>query len=280
MKRRQGKWEAAIALLDKVVELDPRNAQVHSELGYTLLFTRNFKRSREVALHGLTISPNDSTLTALMTTICQAEGDLPGADRAISALQLQPGNPTVFTTQTTQMLFQRRYQPLIEMLAAALRFPDVSLGGQLGEYYVILAQAQRSAGDAAGARKTCESGVTYLEGLRANGADTWFLSAALGLLRAGLGDEAGAMRDGQHARDLTGPDISAKPDVEEAIARMNAILGRRDAAIEALPALLQASYQKSFFGSVLTPALLREDPVWDLLRDDPRFQTLAQTKTP
>ena len=73
---------------------------------------------------------------------------------------------------------------------------------------------------------------------------------------------------------------SAKPDVDEARARMNAQLGRADAAIPALEQLLSAYYQKSFFGSTLTPALLKLDPVWDPIRADPRFQKLVALPNP
>ncbi|MFL6541390.1 MAG: tetratricopeptide repeat protein [Chthoniobacterales bacterium] len=277
VKRRQGKWDQAITLLEKVMQLDPRNAQVHSELGYTLLFTRNFKRAREVAAHGLAIAPDDATLTALTATVSQAEGDLDGADRALASQPLQPGNPTVFTTQMTQLLFRRNFGQAISALSAALQFPDNSLGGQLGEYYVILSLAQHASGDEAGARATCEQGIAYLDQIRATNADTWFVSACFGLLRAGLGDEAGAMREGEHSFALTGPDVSARPDVEEAITRMNARLGRVDAAMNVVPRLLHESYQKSFFGAVLTPALLRLDPAFDSLGNDPRFQELCAT---
>jgi tetratricopeptide (TPR) repeat protein len=180
----------------------------------------------------------------------------------------------------SQLLFERQFQPAIAALSATLQNPDASLGGQIGEYYVILSRAQRASGDEPGARATSEKGIAFLEAMRAKGADTWFLSGCLGLLHAELGDEAAALREGRHALDLTGPDISAKPDVEEAIARMNAALGRADAAIEPLPRLLQASYQKSFFGAVLTPALLRIDPAWDRLRADPRFRQLSESTAP
>ncbi|HEX8281013.1 MAG TPA: hypothetical protein VF551_06530, partial [Chthoniobacterales bacterium] len=280
VKRRQAKWNEALALLEKVAQLDPRNAQLHSEWGYSLLFTRHFAQARQVAERGLSIAPNDSTLCSLLATIAQGEGDLARARRAIASLPLESTNATVFTTQMSQLLFERQFAQVIAALSATLQFPDASLGGQIGEYYVILSRAQRAAGDELGARATCDNGIRFLEEMRANRADTWFLSGCLGLLHAGRGDAAAALREGEHALSLTGPDVSAKPDVEEAIARMNAELGRADAAIDALPRLLQASYQKSFFGAVLTPALLKIDPAWDRLRSDPRFLKLSEPAAP
>jgi hypothetical protein len=43
-----------------------------------------------------------------------------------------------------------------------------------------------------------------------------------------------------------------------------------------LPHLLEISYEGGLFGPPLTPALLRLDPDWDNLRDDPRFEKLCQ----
>ncbi|HEX8078300.1 MAG TPA: hypothetical protein VF511_10840 [Chthoniobacterales bacterium] len=47
------------------------------------------------------------------------------------------------------------------------------------------------------------------------------------------------------------------------------MLGDRDRALPILERLVVLPY-----ADALTPALLRLDPVWDLIRDDPRFQKL------
>ena len=54
-----------------------------------------------------------------------------------------------------------------------------------------------------------------------------------------------------------------------------ALLGDADNAIPILKRLLQIPY-----GGGITPALLRLDPVWDQIRNDPRFQELAAEKKP
>jgi serine/threonine-protein kinase len=67
-------------------------------------------------------------------------------------------------------------------------------------------------------------------------------------------------------------DAFTGPSLEEAIAIGRAHLGESDAALTSIKQLLQTPGEGS-----LTPALLRIDPLWDPLRNDPRFRELAGT---
>src|SRR6202040_3749804 len=99
------------------------------------------------------------------------------------------------------------------------------------------------------------------------------LHAALGLAHAGLGEAASAIAEGQKAMAIypTSKDPFGGPEAEEDMARIYALLGDADHAIPILKRLLQIPC-----GFVITPALLRLDPVWDQIRNDPRFQKLSE----
>jgi hypothetical protein len=100
----------------------------------------------------------------------------------------------------------------------------------------------------------------------------------LGWAQAGLGKAASAIAEGQKAMAIypTSKDPLEGPGVEEGMAYIYALHGDADHAIPILQRLLQIPSGLP----PLTPALLRLEPIWDHIRNDPRFQELAAEKKP
>ena len=88
-----------------------------------------------------------------------------------------------------------------------------------------------------------------------------------------LGDRKEMEREAADLLQKTQRDLWRAPISEEVVARAYAILGDADRAIPHLGHLLSVPYRHS-----LTRAYLRLDLVWDKIRNDPRFEKLANAK--
>ena len=78
-----------------------------------------------------------------------------------------------------------------------------------------------------------------------------------------------ALKQAQQALKDYETDAIGKAQTEVAIAQVQAQLGDREAAITALPHLLEVP-------AGITTADLKFNPFWDPLRNDPRFQKLRR----
>lgn len=95
----------------------------------------------------------------------------------------------------------------------------------------------------------------------------------MGWAEALLGDKQAALHDEKKAISLFNkrPHAYIGPALVERLAKIEAWVGDKDDAIVLIQHLLKIPY-----AGPVTVALLRNDPVWDPLRDDPRFQVLVR----
>jgi len=102
----------------------------------------------------------------------------------------------------------------------------------------------------------------------------------LSLASAALGEKNSALNEIQRAIMLlpSPKDPVNGPTFEEGLALIQVTFGENSRAISTLAHLLHTPYISRIYGTPVTPALLRLDPIWDPLRADPAFQKLCEEK--
>jgi TolB-like protein/Flp pilus assembly protein TadD len=281
IQRRLGHWDEAIVTLRRVIELDPRDINAYNTLALTYVVVRRFPEALATVGRALALEPANTDALGVKALVFWATGDL----QAVEPLLANPGTEPVVPgggspVRGLQTLFQRRYVAAIEIFSSAVA-AKTKRGESSDTEELLLALSQQRAGDVAAARATYQKAAKdfqrELQKVAPGSPAEAQTHAALGLAYAGLGEAASAIAEGQKAMAMqpTSKDPFEGPGEEESMADIYALLGDADHAIPILKRLLQIPC-----GAAITPALLRLDPIWDALRNDPRFQKLAESPAP
>jgi len=279
--RRRGQWERSEAYFNEAERLDPRNVNLLTQHATTDISLRRFREALRKLDEVLNIIPDDLDTLVQKAAVAQAEGDLPRASAILAPLHFRSDTQTEdWETQVYQAILERRPAQIIPRLKEVLEKPDPALGFYNGELRFWLGWAQEVGGDGAAAKETWRQARNELEPFLKEQPDNYGLIGDLALTNMGLGDKAAALALSERAiaANPLEKDALTGPVPIEVLARVTARMGEPERAIATLQKLLSIPSSGGLgLGVPLTPALLRLDPMFDPLRNDPRFQKLVSS---
>jgi TolB-like protein len=298
----RGKWKDALRDREKAAELDPRDVKTAEALVTLYLVLRRYENAERLADHMIAITPKESTdwFWRQKSLIALARGDTKAAMAALDANPLRNLGVWGLSHMIAKVLvMERDYAKAEEILQSAGEtaearnlFPKTGHpifdANHRGVTLEKRARIARFRGEKEKARGYFEAARQLFEESLAKNTehdfwslDSWYESHALAYIAeidAALGRKDDAIREGRNAveRWPLKRDAGIAPDMVTLLAIVYMWSGERDAALEQLAEVAKLPVWPGLAGASqgLSAGELKLNPLWDELRNDPRFDKI------
>jgi serine/threonine-protein kinase len=269
---RQGAGERALENLERAAALNPRSLSLHGNLGSAYLALRHYPEAVRTWERALSLAPDIVTGYAFKVLTYMRWRGVTDQTTAMAREALEQTDVSELLSWLTSWFDQRalfriddEYRQAVDGLTAE------SLGGDSAAYYLAKAvsSGQRNQPDVE--RECYDSARIVLEAQVQERPEDAKVHARLGLSYAGLGRKEEAIAEGERAAALlpVARDAAFGPLYVQNLAEVYVMVGEYEAALDQIDYLLSIP-------CLVSVPLLQADPLYDPLRDLPRFQTLLE----
>ncbi len=271
IRRRQGRWEESLDYHRRALELNPRDPNLNLEIGETYLWLRRYGDAENCYDRSIALAPDEVWgYSFKAVNFWLSSGDLKSARMTLERMpeNIEPMSQYIWYLQE---ILERDYQAALNRLASvsveSIEFGEISLPKALlsGFAYGWMGEPDRARVSYESAREVLERDVAARPG---DGR----VHSSLGVVYAALGRRDDAIREAKRAVEMipVSKDAMMGPAQIDHLAWTYRFLGEYDAAIDQLEAELSIP-------ALISVQVLRLDPGWDPVRDNPRFQRLLDT---
>ena len=271
IERRQGKWAQSTANMEKAAALDPKNAWVLQNLSFNYEANRDFETAERILDRGLAVAPQSFAVRGLKAKLAlEWKGDVSVSEKFLSEVPAGVDPEGIVTLSRINILIlQRRFAEALQLVK---KMPKETVHGEgtaptpkaffEGILHFMLGEKDKARADFERARVIVEESVRDVP-------DDPGRHAQLGAIFAGLGRKEEAIREGKRAVELLpeSKDAFEGPQVTIALAQIYCWTGEKEQALQLIERSLSTP-------NGINVPLLKLDPVWDPIRDDPRFKAL------
>ena len=266
--RRQGRWAEASEQSAKWQSLDPRSYLAVIEELVINSWTRNYPRAHVAVQNAIALAPEKPDAYAFgARNLLLWDGSTERARRLLDSAPT-PRSELIRSIALLLDFYDRRPDAVLSRLTdyrggamiTALRPPEL---------WACMCLHQLV--DPRQAEPRCVSAADELRRMAASNPFDSNIASALGFALALAGDRHAAILEGRRAADLMPVSKDAMDGIIHVIdlAQIYTIVGETESALD----LIEQALSKP---SNLSVGLLRLDPIWDPLRDHPRFQALLE----
>ncbi len=275
--RRQGKWDESARQFENALSLDPRNFYTLQQLSISYNLLRRYPDAAKVLDRALTIVPQDvDTLLSRAAVDLNWRADTRPLHGIIAAiLAKKPSAAPDLAGVWIFLAFCEHDREATARAVAALGNGTFGPGAVQFRRAFWEGLAARVRGETVEAEEAFSRARTEQERIVADQENFAPAICILGLIDAGLGRKADAIREGRRAAELL--PISRDPingvHILEFLAGIYAWVGEADLACEQLESITKIPGNLSY-------GQLRLSPLWDELRGNPRFEKLVASLAP
>ncbi|HZR04660.1 MAG TPA: protein kinase [Candidatus Udaeobacter sp.] len=279
IRRRLGRWEAAMKSFERAVAIDPRNTFTLQQIAHSYEFLRRYPEEKSAYDRILAIEPNDAFTRAERAAAdfnCCA--DIRPYRQILDSIRAT--NPPAMSKLANDWLLcalGERDAVAAENALVALGENRPNLGSDSASFTRLFVEGviARMAKDNAKARSAFTAARAEQEKIVQAQPDYGPALCMLGLIDAGLGRKEDALREGRRSLELlpVEKDSINGAAMIEYLAMIAAWVGEKDLACEQLVAAIH-------YPSSLSYGQLKLLPFWDPLRSDARFEKIVASLAP
>ncbi|MEY2539216.1 MAG: hypothetical protein QOG67_2956 [Verrucomicrobiota bacterium] len=275
--RRQGRWEESTQNFEREIDRDPRNIYILQQIALTHQLLRRYPEMAAVLDRALAIKPRDvdtRVRSALMELDWHA--DPRPLHKTIEAiLREDPASAPTLADAWVFLALCERDVTAAKRAMIALKDNAIRIDALLLNRAAVEGLVARLQGDAAGAREAFTTARIRQQQLVDAQPDYGPAVCMLGFIDAALGNKEAALREGRRAMVLLPPSRDAinGPHIVEFFAIICAWTGEKELALQQLETATQLPGWFSY-------GHFRLQPLWDPIRDDPRFEKIVASLAP